>query len=143
MPKGTTSVLIAWMFGWASTTVLSAAAWAYDRQLFDGLGATFEVADAVPPAAKITFGGLLLILALFVHVAVRDTGSIAMRLGGLVSVVFAFAVTLVVTPVGYYPDSFGGLESMMDLSSRSFLLQLGTAVIGGFSFWSGLSWRRR
>ena len=99
-----------WIVGWAVTTFVSAAAqtlfWDSHRGIGEWANAVFQTADAVPPGAKLTLGGLLA-AGLAAAAAGRRDATAPGPIAAVAISVLTMAIALAL-PVGYYPAERSG-----------------------------------
>ena len=124
-------MLQGWIVGWAATTMISAAVqtalWESHRGIGAWANAVFQTADAVPPGAKLTLGGLLAMGLAASAIARRGDPCPLPLIAALATAVAGMLIALAL-PVGYYPaDRSGELEWNG--------LHLVAAAIGGLVTW--------
>ncbi|MEE4207769.1 MAG: hypothetical protein V2I43_00700 [Parvularcula sp.] len=94
-----------WIYAWAIATFASAMVHvgppSADPELLAWIGQVFEIADEVPPGAKISFG-LTLAAAYFLVGKIRGRALFAAC--GIAATLAAFVASVLLYPVDYYPD---------------------------------------
>lgn len=120
---------VGWITAWAAVTFASAALFAQQHSDWpagwaDRLLAVWDVANAVPPAGKLSFG-ITFAVALIISGLSGDKGAVRMA-SGVGAVAGSFALAAFIYPVSYYPSDLTHLEAALHVALA--------AAIGGTAF---------